>query len=99
MRGRRPNPTTLHLLHGTYHTGKHGRDRAGEPVAQGDLYRAPPGLTPSRRAGWRYAIARRPKTDRPCHAAGLGFPWAPGGNSVTLRKTRANEAASLYPRD
>ena len=61
MRGRRPNPTTLHLLHGTYHTGKHGRDRAGEPVAQGDLYRAPPGPTPSQRAGWRYAIERAPR--------------------------------------
>jgi phage terminase small subunit len=61
MAGRRPKPTQLHRLHGTFHTGKHGRDRANEPIAEGDLYRAPPGLTPSQQANWRYAIAHAPK--------------------------------------
>ena len=61
MPGRRPKPTTLHRLHGTFNPTRHGRDRAREPVAEGDLYKAPKGLTPSQRANWRYAIAHAPK--------------------------------------
>jgi P27 family predicted phage terminase small subunit len=61
MPGRRPKPTALHRLHGTFHSGKHGRDRAAEPVAEGELYIAPPGLTPSQRLGWRYAIEHAPR--------------------------------------
>jgi hypothetical protein len=48
-------------LHGTFNQTRHGRDRACEPVAAGDLYNPPPGLTPSQRANWRYAIAHAPK--------------------------------------
>jgi P27 family predicted phage terminase small subunit len=62
MAGRRPKPTALHRLQGTFHTGKHGRDRQFEPIAEGDLYAAPPGLTPSQGAVWRYAIRNAPKT-------------------------------------
>jgi P27 family predicted phage terminase small subunit len=61
MPGRRPKPTALHRLHGTYHTGKHGRDRAGEPIAEGDLIEPPPDLTDSQQAGWQYAVAHMPK--------------------------------------
>ena len=61
MRGRRPIPTALHRLRGTFEPSRHGRGRAGEPVAEGDLYAAPAGLTPSQRAVWRYAIAHAPK--------------------------------------
>lgn len=62
MAGRRPKPTALHRLQGTFHTGKHGRDRAFEPVAEGELRVAPQGLTPSQLAVWRYAIEHAPKT-------------------------------------
>ena len=62
MAGRRPKPTALHRLQGTFHTGKHGRDRANEPIAEGDLYAAPKGLTPSQRASWRYAVAHAPRS-------------------------------------
>jgi P27 family predicted phage terminase small subunit len=61
MAGRRPKPTALHRLQGTYHTGKHGRDRQFEPIAEGDLSRAPEGLTDSQRAVWRYAIEHAPR--------------------------------------
>jgi phage terminase small subunit len=51
----------LHRLHGTFHTGKHGRDRAGEPVAKGDLMAPPRDLTPGQKRLWRYAIRHAPK--------------------------------------
>jgi P27 family predicted phage terminase small subunit len=61
MAGRRPKPTALHLLHGTYHTGKHGRDRAREPIATGELGEPPPDLTDGQEDAWRYAVAHMPK--------------------------------------
>jgi len=60
MRGRPPKPTALHRLQGTYHTGKH-RDRAREPVAEGELDEAPPWFTPAQREVWRYALDNAPK--------------------------------------
>ena len=62
MRGRKPKPTALHRLQGTYNPTRHGRDRQFEPIAEGDLYKAPPGLTPTQQAVWRYAIAHAPKS-------------------------------------
>jgi len=59
--GRRPKPTALPKLHGTYNATNHGRDRAHEPVPMGDLEEPPPDLTESQEAGWRYAIANMPK--------------------------------------
>jgi P27 family predicted phage terminase small subunit len=61
MAGRRPKPTVLHRLQGTFNATNHGRDRANEPIAEGDLHAAPPGLTPSQRAVWHYAIKHAPK--------------------------------------
>jgi|SRR5580693_315192 P27 family predicted phage terminase small subunit len=61
MAGRRPKPTQLHRLQGTFHTGKHGRDRANEPIAEGDLFKVPPGLTRAQQLNWRYAIEHAPK--------------------------------------
>ena len=61
LMGRRPKPTALHKLHGTYNATNHGRDRAQEPVPMGDLEEPPPDLTESQEAGWRYAIANMPK--------------------------------------
>ncbi|HSR76312.1 MAG TPA: P27 family phage terminase small subunit [Xanthobacteraceae bacterium] len=61
MAGRRPKPTALHRLQGTYNATNHGRDRALEPIPVGDLYAAPHGLTATQRASWRYAIEHSPK--------------------------------------
>ena len=59
--GRGPKPTALHRLHGTYNATKHGRDRAGEPVAAGELRAPPAGVTAGQRVAWRYAVAHAPK--------------------------------------
>jgi phage terminase small subunit len=62
MRGRRPKPTALHKLQGTYNVTDHGRSRSNEPVAEGDLDREPPTwLTASQKDAWRYAIENMPK--------------------------------------
>ena len=61
MAGRRPKPTALHKLQGTYNATNHGRDRAHEPIAEGNLTITPPGLTPSQQAIWRYAIKNAPR--------------------------------------
>ena len=59
--GRRPKPTALHKLHGTYNATNHGRDRAQEPIPMGDLEEPPHDLTDSQEAGWRYAVANMPR--------------------------------------
>lgn len=59
MAGRRPKPTALHKLQGTFHTGKH-RDRALEAVASGNLKHAPDDLTETQLAAWHYAIKHAP---------------------------------------
>jgi phage terminase small subunit len=62
MRGRRPKPTALHKLQGTYNVTDHGRSRADEPIAEGDLDREPPKwLTASQKDARRYAIEHMPK--------------------------------------
>jgi phage terminase small subunit len=59
--GRRPKPTALHRLQGTFNATNHGRDRAQEPIPLGDLEEPPPDLTESQEAGWRYAVSNMPK--------------------------------------
>jgi P27 family predicted phage terminase small subunit len=61
MPGRRPKPTQLHRLQGTFKATNHGRDRRDEPIAEGDLGKAPPGLTRSQRKVWTYAIEHAPR--------------------------------------
>jgi P27 family predicted phage terminase small subunit len=61
MPGRRPKPTVLHRLQGTYNATNHGRDRAREPIASGDLTDAPADLTPTQEQAWRYAIKHAPR--------------------------------------
>jgi P27 family predicted phage terminase small subunit len=60
MAGRRPKPTALHRLQGTWNATNHGRDRVGEAIALGELGKAPSGLTPLERRVWRYAIEHAP---------------------------------------
>jgi P27 family predicted phage terminase small subunit len=63
MRGRRPKPTALHRLQGTFHTGKHGRGRAREPLPEGELdpLAPPPWFTAAQREVWQYALDHAPK--------------------------------------
>jgi hypothetical protein len=69
-RGRRPKPTLLHKIEGTFNETKHGRDRTGEPQPEADLGAAPIDLTDAETALWDHAIGSAPKgmlkeTDRP----------------------------------
>jgi P27 family predicted phage terminase small subunit len=61
MAGRRPKPTHLHKLQGTFNATRHGRGRAGEPIAEGDLHSPPRDLTPAQKDVWRYAIRHAPR--------------------------------------
>ncbi|GAC1477372.1 MAG: phage terminase small subunit P27 family [Bradyrhizobium sp.] len=62
MRGRKPVPTNLHKLRGTFHVTRHGKGREGEPEAVGDLMSEPPDwMTDSQQSGWRYAIDNAPR--------------------------------------
>lgn len=60
MPGRRPKPTRLHRVQGTYNATDHGRDRALEARAEGSLT-TPSGLPPAQRSAWRYAVRHAPK--------------------------------------
>ena len=63
MRGRKPVPTALHILRGTFNATRHGKHRAGEPVTAGaDLApEPPPTLTPAQAELWKHAITHAPK--------------------------------------
>jgi P27 family predicted phage terminase small subunit len=77
MRGRKPTPTDLHQLRGTYNPTRHGKDRAGEPVAEGDLASdAPDWMTEAQQAGWRYAIEHAPRGILKAIDRGMLAIWA-----------------------
>lgn len=59
MRGRKPKPTALHQMLGTFRPARHAA-RAGEPVAVGRLEDPPEWLTESQKSGWRYALEHAP---------------------------------------
>ncbi len=62
MRGRKPKPTELHKLEGTFNQTRHGRDRTGEVQADGDLDGEPVALvSESQRQLWRLALESSPK--------------------------------------
>jgi phage terminase small subunit len=61
MRGRKPKPTVLHHLQGTFNPTDH-RNREREAVAIGDLLTPPRDLSPAQAATWRYAIKHAPAT-------------------------------------
>jgi P27 family predicted phage terminase small subunit len=58
MRGRKPVPTRLALLHGKPNHGRKINDN--EPIPLGELDCPPDWLTPSQKEGWRYAICHAP---------------------------------------
>lgn len=58
--GRKPKPTALHRLHGTYRPSRH-RNREAEPPAPTELEIEPPDdLTAGQAAAWRHVIAHAP---------------------------------------
>lgn len=60
MKGRKPKPTALHKLQGTYNVTEH-RHRETEPQAPGDLLAEPPDwLTETQKMAWRYAVQNAP---------------------------------------
>lgn len=60
MRGRKPQPTALKLLHGnpSDHPDRINKD---EPIPVGDLVDPPEWLTEGQKAGWRHALANAPR--------------------------------------
>jgi phage terminase small subunit len=51
----------LHALQGTLHS-RHSRDRAGEPVPEGDLSpEPPPWFSEGQRESWNHAIRHAPR--------------------------------------
>ena len=62
MRGRKPKPTALHKLHGTYRPTRHrGREAEPQAPAADEAGLAPPDyLTPEQTAAWRFAVANAP---------------------------------------
>jgi hypothetical protein len=61
MRGRKPKPTKIHKLHGTYNATRHGRNRSRFASRQnGDLIAPPDWFTASQRDGWRYVVESAP---------------------------------------
>ena len=62
MRGRKPKPTVLHKLHGSFNVTRH-RARGAEPVASGslDVMEPPADLNEHELATWHYAIEHAPR--------------------------------------
>jgi phage terminase small subunit len=60
VKGRKPKPTALHKLHNTINPTRH-RDRKSEPVAEGELHAAPPGMSAAEQLVWRQTIRDMPK--------------------------------------
>lgn len=58
-----PKPTALLKLRGSFNPTLHGRERAFEPQAQGELADEEPplDLTPTQEDFWRYAVANMPR--------------------------------------
>ncbi|MCI0753551.1 P27 family phage terminase small subunit [Teichococcus vastitatis] len=60
--GPKPIPTRLHQLRGSFNATRHGRDRAGEPEAEGELgAAAPEWMSPGQQESWAYALAHAPQ--------------------------------------
>lgn len=63
MRGRKRIPTDTLKLVGTYRPHRHDKERAGEPVAKGELAdtAAPEWLTDSQKSGWQWVMTHAPQ--------------------------------------
>lgn len=62
MRGRRPKPTALHKLHGTFNVTDHRKRHQYEPQPESDLSSEPPHwFTDEQQASYRYAMTHAPR--------------------------------------
>ena len=59
--GRKPKPTELLKLRGSFNPTLHGKGREHEPKPLGDLVEPPHDLTDSQEDIWRYAVANMPR--------------------------------------
>jgi P27 family predicted phage terminase small subunit len=100
MRGRKPIPTSLHIFRGTYRATRHGKGRAAEPVAPGDLPVEPPeGLTESQAAIWCHVMATAPQGILKAidlHVL-LGFVTAADQHEIALQQLARLEAEGHDP--
>lgn len=104
MRGRKPVPTSLHKLRGTFNSTKHKRDRAGEAVACGNLDAAPGWMTEDQQAGWRYVIEHAPSGVLKRIDLGVLAVWVIAEDqhrisAIQQAKIDANTALPLLSRD
>lgn len=75
VKGRKPKPTALHKLEGTFNVTEH-RSRGAEPEAPGDLLGDPPDwLTADQKAAWRYAVEFAPAGVLKAIDAGVLAVW------------------------
>ncbi len=98
MRGRKPLATSLHVLRGTYHATKHGRDRAGEPVAEGEIPDAPDWMSDSQRQIWADAVDNAPLGVLKACDAGILTVWVIAADQhqvASLQQAKLDAGASL----
>jgi P27 family predicted phage terminase small subunit len=72
MKGRKPQPTALRILHGN---PSEKRLPQHEPDPQGDLYAAPAWLSDEQRESWVYAIEHSPARLLKCLDRGVLATW------------------------
>ena len=58
--GRRPKPTYLHVIEGTYNATKHSRRLKGEPKPVGNLSDPPAWFSDGQREVWAYGLEHAP---------------------------------------
>jgi P27 family predicted phage terminase small subunit len=99
MRGRKPTPTALHQLRGTFNATRHGKGRAGEPRAEGELPSAAPDwLTPDQQQGWTYAVQHAPAGVLRAIDAGLLAVWVEAEcrhRAATIAQARLDQGSAL----
>lgn len=97
-RGRKPIPTELHRLKGTLNVTKHLRDRAGEPVAEGDVGGPPDWMSEAQQAIWREAVDNAPHGVLKACDAGLLAVWVVAADqhrTATIQQAKLDAGNSL----
>ena len=96
----KPHPTALLKLRGTFHVTRHGRARAGEPEAPGDILSVPPvWMTDDQKAAWRYAVKHAPLgvLRRIDHAMLVAFIIAQDRHRAAAIQQAKLDAGSSHP--
>jgi P27 family predicted phage terminase small subunit len=99
MRGRKPTPTSLHQLRGTFNATRHGKGRAGEPSAEGDLpIAAPDWMSEDQQQAWAYAVRHAPAGVLRAIDAGLLAVWVEAEcrhRAATIAQARLDQGSAL----